>query len=58
MPAASFSLSLADPDATAAVAQQLGSVLGPGDTILLEGDVGAGTEAKAREIAGPSEEID
>ena len=43
-------LTLADPDATAAVAQDIAARLTAGDTLLLEGDIGAGKTTFARAL--------
>ena len=43
-------LTLADPDATAAVAQDIAARLAAGDTLLLEGDIGAGKTTFARAL--------
>ena len=45
-----FEFSLADEDATAALAQHIAGRLGAGDTLLLEGDIGAGKSAFARAL--------
>ena len=43
-------LTLADPDATAAVAHDIAARLAAGDTLLLEGDIGAGKTTFARAL--------
>jgi tRNA threonylcarbamoyladenosine biosynthesis protein TsaE len=49
-PAFSRTLSAPTPDATAAIAARLGTMLGAGDTILLSGPVGAGKSHFARAL--------
>lgn len=45
-----FRISLSSPDQTAALAVKLGSCLGPGDTLLLAGPIGAGKTHFARSL--------
>ncbi|MBY6113959.1 tRNA (adenosine(37)-N6)-threonylcarbamoyltransferase complex ATPase subunit type 1 TsaE [Mameliella alba] len=42
------SLTLPSPDATCALAQRIGAALGPGDVLLLSGEIGAGKTHFAR----------
>ncbi|SIO49581.1 tRNA threonylcarbamoyladenosine biosynthesis protein TsaE [Rhodovulum sp. ES.010] len=51
-PFAPISLTLASEDATAGLADRLGELLRPGDTLLLEGRIGAGKTAFARALIG------
>ena len=43
-------ITLSSPDQTAALAQRLGACLGPGDTLLLQGPIGAGKTHFARNL--------
>jgi tRNA threonylcarbamoyladenosine biosynthesis protein TsaE len=43
-------ITLSSPDQTAALAQRLGACLGPGDTLLLQGPIGAGKTHFARSL--------
>ncbi|MDK3017833.1 tRNA (adenosine(37)-N6)-threonylcarbamoyltransferase complex ATPase subunit type 1 TsaE [Pseudodonghicola flavimaris] len=45
-----LTLSLASPEATADLARRLGALLHPGDSLLLEGDIGAGKTHFARAL--------
>ena len=50
-------LILASPDATAALARRFGTVLRAGDTLLLQGDIGAGKSYFARALIQSLQDI-
>jgi tRNA threonylcarbamoyladenosine biosynthesis protein TsaE len=50
MASTEFEFPLADEGATSALASQIAARLGPGDTLLLEGEIGAGKSAFARAL--------
>ncbi|WP_299349137.1 tRNA (adenosine(37)-N6)-threonylcarbamoyltransferase complex ATPase subunit type 1 TsaE [uncultured Shimia sp.] len=50
MPAVQLDLLLTSPEDTCALAQKLGPLLGAGDVLLLEGDIGAGKTHFARSV--------